>query len=124
MYYTWSVPQLSESDIQGNIETELLFPSRQISRIHLCLEQELNTLTMQGVALLRVLSAHADSHHILCLNTSPRELVLTCSMHESWEGWEKAVPEVQEERKEVGPLGNTGGSWDLGHSGCHCTVKT
>jgi len=80
----------------------------------LCLEEELSMLVMQGatwLTLLESISGHTDFCRISCLNTSPKELVLTCSMHESWEGWEKMTPGAQKERG-VGPPGNAGSSWN------------
>lgn len=83
----------------------------------LCLEEELSMLVMQRVTrltLLESISGHIDLCCISRLNTRPKELVLTCSMQESWEGWKKMMPGAQKKREGVGPPGDAGGSWNSG----------
>ncbi|KAM4684581.1 LOW QUALITY PROTEIN: RING finger protein 32 [Amazona ochrocephala] len=78
-------------------------------------EEELSMLITQEatqLTLLECISGHVDLCRISRLNTSPKELVLTCSMHESWEGWNKMLPGAQKEREGVGPLGDAGGTWN------------
>lgn len=70
------------------------------------LEEELGMFVLPEdtrLMILESISGHVDLGRILRLNASPKELVLTCSMHESWEGWEKMMPGAQKERSGVEP---------------------
>lgn len=78
-----------------------------MSRMHLCIWKQSSACSLCKESL----SDHADLQHISCSNTSPRDLVLTHSMLESWGGWNKMMPGAQSER-EVEPLGSAGGSWN------------
>lgn len=78
-------------------------------------EEELSMLIMQEATQLTLpetIPGHVDLCCLSRLNTSPKELVLTCSMHESWEGLNKMMPGAQKEREGVGPLGNAEGTWN------------
>lgn len=72
------------------------------------------------------LLGHIDLHHISCLNITPKDLVLTHSMTESWgqwNKWNKKVPGAQNKREEVGPLGNAGGAGIPEQAGLQHTTK-